>query len=237
MAAQDALQVLVEDEPRPHQPGVAEHHREQPDDAPDPRLVDELDLEPGKVDLRLLARRRLEAHFVCGAAGGPDLTHAVPHDAVAAGIAALLDLTEQTPRCQGGIGRQALPQIRFEAIHDAGRRRALLVGRRLQPFGEIIPDGLSVDSDLPGDGADGQALAMQIQDHDEFPKFDHRVLPPASRRTLGDSVRPSGHPGHARDGRQSRKLGKFQMSQMGRIAPPLTASRPDRHRPGSLGSA
>src|SRR5271168_131261 len=33
MAAQDALQILVEDEPRPDQPGIAEHHREQPDDA------------------------------------------------------------------------------------------------------------------------------------------------------------------------------------------------------------
>jgi hypothetical protein len=63
---------------------------------------------------------------------------------------------------------------------------------------------------------------MQIQDHDEFPKFDHRVLPPASRRSLGDSVRLPPNPGHAADGRQSRKLGKFQMSQVGRIAPSLT---------------
>ena len=29
---------------------------------------------------------------------------------------------------------------------------------------------------------------MQIQDHDEFPKFDQQVLSPASRRSLGDSV-------------------------------------------------
>ena len=115
VAAQDALQILVEDEPRPDQAGVAEHHREQPDDALDARLVGELDLEPGEVDLRLLARRRLEAHFVSGAAGGPNIAHAVPHDAVAAGKAALLDLAKQTPRGQGGIGRQALAQIRFEA--------------------------------------------------------------------------------------------------------------------------
>ena len=55
------LQILAADEPRPNQPGVAEHHREQPDDALDPRLVGKLDLEPGEVDLGLLAQRRLEA--------------------------------------------------------------------------------------------------------------------------------------------------------------------------------
>ena len=137
-------------------------------------LVDELDLEPGEVDLRPLARRRLEAHFVSGGAGWPDIAHAVAHDAVAAGKAALLDLTEQASCGQGGKGSQTLAQVLFEAIDEAGRRRALLVGRCLQPFGEVIPDGLSVDADLPGDGADGQALAMQIQDHDEFPKFDRK---------------------------------------------------------------
>jgi hypothetical protein len=30
---------------------------------------------------------------------------------------------------------------------------------------------------------------MQIQDHDKFPKFDHRVLPPAKGRSVGDSAR------------------------------------------------
>ena len=36
---------------------------------------------------------------------------------------------------------------------------------------------------------------MQIQDHDKLPKFDHRVLPPASRRSLGDLARPPAIPG------------------------------------------
>jgi len=60
-------------------------------------------------------------------------------------------------------------------------------------------------------------MAMQIQDRDKFPKFDHRALPPA----CGGSVNVSAladHPGHAVDGRSSRKL-EFQTPQVGRIAP------------------
>ena len=94
MAAKDALQILVEDEPRPDQAGVAQHHREQPDDTLNTRLVGELDLKPGEVDLRLLAWRSLEARFKSGAAGRTNVAHAVAHDAVAAGKAALLDLAE-----------------------------------------------------------------------------------------------------------------------------------------------
>ena len=126
-----------------------------------------------------------------------------------------MSLAQQTPRGQGGKGRQALAQIRFEAIDDARRRRALLVGRRLQPFGDVGPDGLSVDADLPGDGADRQALAMQIQDHDEFPKFDHRVLPPASRRSLGDSVRPPAIPGMPGMAGSHENWGNFKCHKWG----------------------
>jgi hypothetical protein len=80
------------------------------------------------------AADRVEARFVSGDAGGPDVTHAVAHDAIAAEIAALLDLPEQPLRGQGGIGRNARAQIRFKAIDKARRRRALLVGWRLQPL-------------------------------------------------------------------------------------------------------
>ena len=74
------------------------------------RLVGELDLKPGEVDLGLLARRSLEARFKSGAAGRTNVAHAVAHYAVAASKAALLDLPEQTPDGQCGIGRQALAQ-------------------------------------------------------------------------------------------------------------------------------
>ncbi len=55
MTAQDALQVLVNNEAAPDEPGVAKHRGKQPDDALDARLVGELHLEMGEVDLRLLA--------------------------------------------------------------------------------------------------------------------------------------------------------------------------------------
>ncbi len=73
MATKDALQILVNDEARPHQPGIAEDHREQPDDAPDARLIGELDLQPGEINLRLFAGQRLEASFVSRAAGGTEI--------------------------------------------------------------------------------------------------------------------------------------------------------------------
>jgi hypothetical protein len=42
--------------------------------------------------------------------GGAKIANAVPHDAVAAREASLLDLTEQSPCGQVGIGRQAVAQ-------------------------------------------------------------------------------------------------------------------------------
>jgi hypothetical protein len=63
VAAQHGLQVLMQDEARPEQTAVAEHQGEQPNDPDHPRLVGERHLELGKVDLRLVAGLRLEAHF------------------------------------------------------------------------------------------------------------------------------------------------------------------------------
>ena len=98
MTAQDALQVLVNDAAAPDKPGVAERHGKQPNDALDAGLVGKLRLEMGEVDLRLLAWRRFEAHFETGRARRPQVAHAVSENAVAARVAALLDLAPQTHR-------------------------------------------------------------------------------------------------------------------------------------------
>ena len=60
VAAQHRLQILVDDEPRPDQTRIAEHHGEQPDDARHPWLIGELNFEPGEIDLGLLAGWGLE---------------------------------------------------------------------------------------------------------------------------------------------------------------------------------
>ena len=93
------MQILMNDEAGPDQPGIAQHHREQPDDAFDAWLVDELDFETGEIDLRLLAGRRLEANFESGAGCWSKIAHAISHRAIAAGKAALLDLP---PKPHGG---------------------------------------------------------------------------------------------------------------------------------------
>ena len=75
----------MDDEARPDQPGVAQHHREQPDDALDAGFVGELDFETGEVDLRLFAGRRLVARLEAGASRRPQIAYAIAHRPVAAG--------------------------------------------------------------------------------------------------------------------------------------------------------
>ena len=102
MAAQDALQILMDDEAGPDQPGVTEHHGEQPDDALDARLVGELHLEMGEVDLGLLARRRLEANFEAGGRRRPQVAHHVRDRCIAAPISTFLDLAPQARPVKAG---------------------------------------------------------------------------------------------------------------------------------------
>ena len=103
---------------------------------------------------------RFKTHFEGCRLGRPQLAHAIAYDAVAAGEAAFLELTPQPHGGERRIGCQPLAQISFEVIDNSEPRHSLFVDRRLQPFGDVGPHGLSVDTKLPGDSADRQTLAM-----------------------------------------------------------------------------
>ena len=93
MTAKHRLQILMKDEASPDQPGVAEHHREQPNNALDAGLVGKFDHELGKVDLRLLAGRRLKANLEASRSRRSKIAQKVGDRGVSALISALLELT------------------------------------------------------------------------------------------------------------------------------------------------
>src|SRR3954453_15970240 len=95
MAAQNRLQVLMQDEAGPDQTRVAEHHREQPHDAGRGGLVREDDLELREVDLGLVARRGLEANLEGRRLARAPRAQVVRPRRIAADVAELLDLAPQ----------------------------------------------------------------------------------------------------------------------------------------------
>jgi hypothetical protein len=122
----------------------------------------------------------------------------IAHRAVAADEATLPDLAPQPHGSKTRIGDEPLVQVRRKRLDDARRVRALFVGRRLKSFGEVVSDGLAVNTEAASDLRNREPLAVKIQNHDDFPKGDHRVLPPASGRNIGDLARRPPVPG-ARD--------------------------------------
>jgi hypothetical protein len=177
VAAQDRLHVLVQHEARPDQPAEAEHEGEQPNDARHRRLVREHDLEVGKIDLRLRARRGLEANLEGRQAGRPNLAQQVGHGRVAALVAELPQLAPQPAAGQGRIGRYPLTQIRHERLNQARPRLPRPIDGRLQAAGNAAAHGLAVEAQVAGNGRNRKPLPMKVDNHHDFPKFDHRSLP------------------------------------------------------------
>ena len=116
MAARNRLHVLVQNKARPNQAAEVEHKREQPDNAGDCRLIRELQLELRKVDLRLVAWRRLEADLKAWQGSRPYLAQQVSDGGVAARIAAFAKLAQQSAAGQARISGHALAQVRNERI-------------------------------------------------------------------------------------------------------------------------
>ena len=206
----------MHDERRPDQPGVAQHHREQPDDANGAGLVGELGAELGEVDLRLLPRRRLEPALEADGGGWPDRAQELGELAVTTRMPEPAQLAQQTPGRQVGVGRHALAQVGVMGIEQRRPGTARAVVRRLEAGLDVFADGLAVDAGASGDGRHRQALAVQVKDHDNFPKSDHqRRLPrrqASSRRRLPAT----------QDGLLRVRVGNFQPALLGRIHPAVT---------------
>jgi hypothetical protein len=62
-------------------------------------------------------------------------------------------------------------------IENTSRHNRTAVRRRLQPPGNGATHGFPIDAPLAGNGGNRQALSMKIQNHHEFPEFDHRAAP------------------------------------------------------------
>src|SRR5689334_11838490 len=131
----------------------------------------------GQISLSLLAGRGLEPHLERGDGVGPDVAHSALHRGVAASVATLSHFAPQPHRGEARKGDKPFAQIRQEWIGALLPVRPRTIGRRLQTARDIFADGLTVDAQLTGNGSNLQALPMKFQDHDEFPKCDHRAAP------------------------------------------------------------
>src|SRR5262252_4672252 len=220
MAAQDGLQILVRDKACPDQPAVAKHQREQPDFANHAGLVGEDHLELRKINLSLLAWWGLEAHFERRCKPRPHLAQKVGHRGVAAVIALLADLAQQSAAGQARIGDDPLAQISLERFKPPWPRLAWTIGRWLQAALDVFAHCLAIDADPARDRRDAQPLLMKIQDHDKLPKLDHRLPSRPSGRIIERRVIRL--PG-ARPGKAGSHLGNFQTANLGSFTPAMTA--------------
>src|SRR5208283_5485686 len=73
-----------------------------------------------------------------------------------------------------------LPQIRLERLQPRHSGRPGTIDRRLEAAGNDLANGLAVQPSPPGDRRHVGALPMQIEDHDNLSKSNHR-LPPSLR--------------------------------------------------------
>ena len=119
----------------------------------------------------------------------------------------------------GQLGNRGkpLPQIRLERLQPRHPRRPGAIDRRLQAAGDELAHRLAVEPGVPGDRRHAGALPMQIQDHHNLPKSDHR-LPPPCEGSIGGTAPPT-----APDRRPtSAHLGNFQSALLGSFAAALT---------------
>ena len=234
VAAQERLQILMQDKAGDDMPGMTEHQREQPDDPGDARLVLEAGDEAGEVDLRLMAGRRLEANLEgLRPVARPDRGDEALHRGVSAGIAALAQLARQSRRGQLRESRHPLAQIveiGGELVRPADLTRS--IDRQLQAALDVFANRLRITAGASRDRGHGQSLAVKIQDHHQFSKLDHRRPRPNHRRTEWSATegKPGG-PGRAPDLQARAPAREFSLPTFRENSTP-SDSLPRRSVPG-----
>jgi hypothetical protein len=156
VTAQQRLQVLMHDEACDDVPGMAEHHREQPDDPDDPGLVGKGRDEAGEVDLRLIARRCLKADLErLRLALRPDRRHESLHGGVGPLVATFPEFAGEPDGTQIGEGRYPLAQV-IEIGRELARPADLTwpIGRRLEPAFDVFAHRLRVPAGASRDRRD-----------------------------------------------------------------------------------
>ena len=111
------------------------------------------------------------------AGGSSYIRPGILHHGVAAAVAEVADLAMQPAAGQVGVGCHALTQVSLKRtdLGRAGLPRS--VGPQLQAALDVFAHSLAVEPGAPRNGRHAQALSMQIQDLDEFPKPNrHRSL-------------------------------------------------------------
>ena len=174
----------------------------------------------GKVNLRLAARWRLEAHLEWCGLDRPDVAQKIGENAVAASVAEFAQLAMQSAPGELGKRRKPLAQIPRERRDLARPRRTRAIHRRLQATLYVFVDRLAIEPHLAGDCRDAHTLPMQFKDHHDLPESDQRRSPPTEgthhRSSAADRL-PQAPP------IRSARLGKIQSAHLGSIQSALTS--------------
>src|SRR5215212_10133327 len=181
VAAQKRMQVLMQDEAAPEEAAVTEHQREEPHDALGAWCIGEADPKLCEVDLRLPARRCLEPTLETCRLPWADGAQEVFDHGIAPRIAEVADFTIKPAASQVRVGGHPLPQISLIRGNLGRPRWARRVDRRFQAALDVSMYGLAIEAGPSGNGGNGQALSVQVQDHDEFPKRNHPCSPSIDR--------------------------------------------------------
>ena len=93
----------------------------------------------------------------------------------------------------GWIRRLGRGQPRLKPDRSSSTRPTGAIACRFQAALDVFGDGRAIHPGAPGDRGYGEALSVEIQDHEkfQFPECDHRRLPFSLKERMTDGGRPA----------------------------------------------